>query len=238
MQNIHITTKFINNILRFLKVLFLIVGIVFSIILILSFTDLPFYGYYYLGTENTNIESPPDYIVILSGNGMPSPDGLIKTYYASIAAREYPKAKIIVAMPYNDGGDSLYEANLIANELSLRGVDLNRIIINPYGYNTHSQAESIAVNLKNEKENISLLIVTSPEHIYRSVHTFLKLGFKEVYGMPTFEKPIDENKLKDTKNKETPSLSFRYNIWSYMNYELIVFREYLAIMYYKLRGWI
>jgi hypothetical protein len=30
----------------------------------------------------------------------------------------------------------------------------------------------------------------------------------------------------------------RYNMWSYLHLELFVFREYCAIGYYKLKGWI
>ncbi len=230
--------KFNKSFLRYFNILMYIFGSVFIIFIILSFTDLPYYGYYYLGKENSKITNSPDYIVILSGNGMPSPDGLIKTYYASIAAKKYSKAKVIISMPFNEGKDSIGDARIMANELILKGVDSCRITINSLGYNTYTQAKSIADNLNKNIQNISLLVVTSPEHMYRSVHTFLKLGFNNVFGMSTFEKPINNDKLKDITENNQVSISLRYNIWSYMNYELIIFREYLAIVYYKIRGWI
>jgi len=223
---------------RYFKLLIFLFGTIFITFVIFSFTNLPYYGYYYLGKENSTILDSPDYIIILSGNGMPSPDGLIKAYYASIAARQYKNARIIVSMPFNEGEDSLREAQFMEKELIIRGIDSNRIILNPKGYNTYTQAKSITDKLWNIKQKTDLLIITSPEHMYRSIHTFLKLGFKGVYGMSTFEKPIDENKLKNNEKNELRSLSFRYNMWSYMNYELIVLREYLAIGYYKIHGWI
>jgi len=231
-------SKLKGIIFKCFKMLVYFFGITFLIVIILSFTDLPYYGYYYLGKVNSTVVTSPDYIVILSGNGMPSPDGLIKTYYASIAAKHYNNASIIISMPFNEGEDSLREAHFMAKELMIRGIDSNRIILNPRGYNTYTQAKSVADKLENIKQKTDLIIITSPEHMYRSVHTFLKLGFDEVYGMPTFEKPIDENKLEDSEKKELVGLSFRYNMWSYMNYELIVLREYMAIAYYKIRGWI
>jgi hypothetical protein len=72
------------------------------------------------------------------------------------------------------------------------------------------------------------------------VKCFKKAGFEEVYGYPTFERPSDEDSLRDRKKRKQirPTLNLWYNLWSYLNYELLVFREYLSIGYYKVRGWI
>ena len=77
--------------------------------------------------------------------------------------------------------------------------------------------------------------------MYRSIHSFRKVGFKIVGGSPSFEKPSDEEKLKDETNKDenkVRNLALRYNMWSYMQYEIIVLREYTAIGYYWVKGWI
>jgi hypothetical protein len=77
--------------------------------------------------------------------------------------------------------------------------------------------------------------------MYRAVKTFRKAGFVKVGGLPTFEKPPDAEKIKDKeKSRDTrvKSLALRYNMWSYLNYELIVMREYTAILYYKIKSWI
>lgn len=217
-----------------------ITGIFALLFFILSFTDLPYHAYHWLGTSNSKLTKKPDIIVLLGGSGMPSPDGLIRCYYAAEAANEFKDARIIIALPYCEK-DSLQQLKLMAHELILRGIDPSRIEYEPLGFNTHSQAENIAASLGNKKGKVSVLLVTSPENMYRSVRTFLRAGFETVGGNPAFEKPVDEEKVKDkenTKDVRVKSLSLRYNMWSYMNYELIVMREYCAIGYYKLKGWI
>ena len=77
--------------------------------------------------------------------------------------------------------------------------------------------------------------------MYRSIKSFKKAGFIHVSGFAAFEKPVDEEKVMDkenTKDTRVRNLSLRYNMWSYLHYELLVLREYCAISYYKLKGWI
>ncbi|MCF8388398.1 MAG: hypothetical protein K9G47_10990, partial [Bacteroidales bacterium] len=89
-----------------------------------------------------------------------------------------------------------------------------------------------------------LMIITSPEHMYRSVLTFRKMGFKEVGGVPSFEDALDEELLfdKEERKKKIKSLdrnvSLRYNMWNYLKYEISIIRESIAIAYYWVRGWI
>lgn len=232
--------KTLLHIIRIIKWIFTIAGAIAFLMLILSFTDLPYYAYHSLGTSNSKLSVDPEVIVILGGSGMPSPDGLIRTYYAAEMANIFEQADIIIAYPYNQG-DSLYQLELMAKELIIRGVDSVRIRFEPLGFNTYSQAVHIASFYEHSITKPALLLVTSPEHMYRSVRTFKKAGFNHVGGMPAFEKPIDEEKLKDTGTKEDVrirNLSVRYNMWSYLNYELLVLREYFAIAYYRLKGWI
>jgi uncharacterized SAM-binding protein YcdF (DUF218 family) len=226
-------------ILKFLKWFFGISGILFFILFILSFTDIPYYSYHWLGTSNSKITARPDVIIVLGGSGMPSPDGLIRTYFAAQAARKFPKTEIIIALPFNEN-DSLCQLNQMAKELIVRGVDSCRIKYEPLGFNTHSQALNIESMYKNRK-SCSFIIVTSPEHMYRAINTFKKAGLIIVGGIPTFETPPDSDKVKDklkSKDVRVKSLSLRYNMWSYLNYELVVLREYFAISYYELKGWI
>jgi len=214
----------------------MIFGVFSFLFLTLSFTNVPYYAYHNLGVGQSVLSEKPDVIVVLGGSGMPSPDGLIRTYYASDAALENKSAKIIIALPFNEA-DSLHQLDLMANELIVKGIDSIRIEYEPLGYNTRSQAVNIA-SMLNDKEQLTLLIVTTPEHMYRSIKTFNQVGFTKVGGLPAFEKPIDEGKLKDPDKKEGISLAFRYNMWNYLNYELLVLREYCAIVYYKCMGWI
>lgn len=205
---------------------------------ILSFTDLPFYAYHYLGTCNSVIHKVPKNIVLLGGSGMPSPDGLMRCYYTAEAAKKYKDAGVIIALPLNEN-DSLWQLRMMKRELVLRGVDSTRISYEYRGFNTHSQADNIAGTINDA--NAPLLIVTSPEHMYRSIKTFQKAGLAIVCGLPTFERPVDPESVSDTAGGEdarVKSLNLRYNIWSYMHYELLVLKEYCAISYYWMKGWI
>lgn len=226
--------------IHFFKWFFGIIGLFAFLLLVLSFTDVPYYAYHWLGVSNAELTKQPDAIIILGGSGMPSPDGLIRTYYGAEAATKFPGAKIIIALPYNEQ-DSLHQLELMAHELIVRGIDSLRIMFEPLGFNTHSQAVNIGKLYGESRESISLLIITTPEHMYRSVKTFRKAGFKNVGGIPSFEKPIDEEMAKDKENSKdirVKSLDLRYNMWSYLNYELLVLREYSAITYYRVKGWI
>lgn len=61
-------------------------------------------------------------------------------------------------------------------------------------------------------------------------------------GLPAFESAFEEQLLIQSRGKKKPSkslnenLDLRYNMWSYLQYEVKVLREYTAIIYYKLRG--
>ena len=222
------------------KWFFIVFGAFSFLLFVLSFTTIPYYAYRFLSMEQEKLNFSPDIIVVLGGSGMPSPDGLIRTYYAAENALQYPNAKIIIALPYNEV-DSLRQLKLMARELIIRGVDSLRINFEPFGFNTHSQAENIAVLVGNKKISESLLIVSSPEHLFRAIKTFRKAGFVNVGAVPAFDTPVDEEKIKDkegTKDMRVRNLMLRYNMWSYLNYELIVLREYCAITYYKIKGWI
>ena len=215
-------------------------GVLSVIFFILSFTDLPFLAYHKLGMTHAEITETPEVIVIFGGSGMPSPDGFIKAYYAAKAATEFPNAKLIIALPYSET-DSLAQLRIMANELIQKGVDPSRITFEPLGVNTRTQAVNIVSMLQFDHQQLSFLVVTTPEHMYRAVHTLIKAGCYNVAGLPAFEKPVEEAKLRGSKNiKDTPepNLSFRYNMWSYLNYELLVLREYVAISYYKYKGWL
>lgn len=223
----------------FLRWMFYVLGIFFFLLFVLSFTDIPYYAYHRLSMPGEKLSRKPDVIVVLGGSGMPSPDGLMRTYYAADAAYHHQTASVIIALPSNEGG-SLYQLQLMAQELIMRGVDSSRIRFEPEGFNTHSQAVNIAERFKTELKNTSLLMVTSPEHMYRAVHTFRKAGFISVAGLAAFEHPPDEGKIKDrdlSDDTRVKSLNLRYNMWSYLHYEILVLREYSAILYYKLKGW-
>ena len=192
---------------------------------------------------------------------MPSESGLMRCWYASKVANHFTRARIIIALP-GDAKDSLSSVNQMKQEMVLRGVAPERIFLEDSGTNTRAEVLNIfkiISNIECRMSNIernknsslvtrpsSLLIVTSPEHLYRAVLTFRKAGFLKVDGVPAFEKTIEADlsftALKLGARKWVPdvgrSLTIRYQFWVHLEYELLVLREYFALAYYKLQGWI
>ena len=223
-------------------------GIFFLICFILSFTTLPFWMYFKLGTANAGYKFKPDAIVVLSGGGMPGEANLMRLYTAQLLAKKYSNAKVIIAMP----DDIIKEkgvatsVRLMINELIYHGVDSTRILLESQGKNTRAQALSI-LNLFPEFSQKNMLVVTSPEHMYRSVASFRKVGFSKVGGQAAFESVIKYSSELHEKNlggRKIPgrrigsNTQLRYQFWNHLRYEILAFREYCAITWYWLRGWI
>ncbi len=224
---------------RSVRILITALGIIMLLTFVLSFTDIPFLQYYWLGTHNSDLNKRPDYIVILGGSGMPSPDGLIKSYVAAGAWKQTQKSKIIVAIPQDTTNVFGSPEIQIKRELVMRGVDSTVIMFEPYGCNTIMQASNIASFFTEDGlDSLSIRLITTPEHMFRSVLVFKNVGFKYVGGSPVFETDLKEKNLLKKGALETGGLDLRYNVWSYMQYEIKVVREYIALAYYKIRGWI
>ena len=215
-----------------------IICILSSFFVLLAFTDIPYWAYYSLASVEETLTKNPEYIIIMGGGGMPSPSGLMRSYHGAQKAKAFPNAKIYIAMPSNQN-DSSKQLKLMAHELVLKGIDTTRIQFAQRGFNTRSQAVEISEMIENK--SASLLLITSPEHMYRCIHAFRKVGFKDVGGDSAFEVPNDKKQLKDKDLKDklrVKNLTLRYNLWSYMQYEIVVVREYIAISYYWFKGWI
>jgi uncharacterized SAM-binding protein YcdF (DUF218 family) len=241
---------------RILKWFFISFGSLTLILLLLCFTSAPFWRWYNLGTKKAGVHRPPDFIVVLGGGGMPSESGLMRTWYAAKAANYFTRSKVIVALP-GDTSDSLSSVRLMVKELVIRGIEPGRIMIEDSGTNTRAEALQIQkLSTKDKGQStkelsivncqLSILIITSPEHLYRSVLAFKKAGFMKVDGIPAFERTI-ETDLSFTDNrlggrKWLPgigeNIAIRYRFWTQLHYEELVIREYLAIAYYWMKGWI
>jgi len=198
---------------------------------------------YHLGTDVPILNHSPDYIVMLGAGGMPEGRNMVRLYHTANISKKYPDAKIIISLP-GDTLDSLSSIMLMKKELIMRGVNKNRILIENIGNNTRNEVLQIKKMIVDTAA--SLLIVTSPEHLYRSVKCFQKVGFSNIGGYAAFERSLDDELLiGDMKSGELEaipeiddSLILRYTFWNHLQYEVIVFREYAAITYYKLKGWI
>ncbi|MCF8230990.1 MAG: YdcF family protein [Bacteroidales bacterium] len=230
-------------ILRVLKWFFVVAGAGFVLMVVLSFTDYPYWAYHWLGTTNAEMNDSPDYIVVMGAGGMPSPDGLMRCYYAAGAAKEYPEAEVIVALPTKE--EYFYESYTydMFEEIRDRGIDSTRFRFEIDGVNTRTQAVEISKMIPG-KDTASLMVITSPVHVYRSVKAFENVGFADVGGLASFERAVSEKDLEYSKKRKEDkealpgNLDLRYNMWNYLKYEITILREVFAITYYEMRGWI
>ncbi|MFY9151963.1 MAG: YdcF family protein [Prolixibacteraceae bacterium] len=239
-------SSFFNRIINFLRKLIWIFGAFFLVLLVLSFTNLPFWGYYWLGTSESKIAERPDFIVLLGGGGMPSESNLMRAFFVHRAAAKSPDSRIIITIP-GDTADTSSTARLVANELIVKGIERNRIYYEELGKNTRSQALKLQTFHAENLINKPILLVTSPEHMRRAVLTFRKAGFKRVSALPAFENALEADLVfKDDElggNKVLipdvgGNTTVRYQFWNHLKYEILIAREIAALGYYKLRGWI
>ena len=193
---------------------------------------------------------------------MPSESGLIRCWYAAKTAGHFPNARVIISLP-GDTTDKQSSVNQMKYELLLRGVNQTRIILEADGTNTRAQALQVnklidglekitnyELRITNKSSHVtrhtSLLIITSPEHLTRSVLTFKKAGFLRTDGVPAFEKVIESDITFNDAilggRTWIPgvggNLALRYQFWTQFRYEGMMIREFLAMVYYKLKGWI
>ena len=232
--------KAIRFIVRILKFALFTCGCVFVMMLALSFTSLPFYWHRWLGESmQTDTQIQPSHIVMLGGGGMPSESNLIRLYYCSQLANEFPGAKLVIAHPPDTS---------VANQMALFlvgcGVDVSRISFSHEGTNTRAQVLALSTILQNKKSTLAL--VTAPENMRRSVLTFNKVGYQKVLAVPAFENAMflemDYDFHKIGGRSYVPDVSssdgLRYDFWNYLKLEIICIREAFALAYYKLNGWI
>jgi uncharacterized SAM-binding protein YcdF (DUF218 family) len=238
--------KIVKRVLAFIRSVLLAFGVLFFVLLVLSFTTMPYWGYYWLGTSRSKITEKPEYIVLLGGGGMPSESNLMRAFFVFKAAQEFPESRIVIATP-GDTADSKSTARLVAAELISKGIDPQRILYEQTGTNTRMEALSLQKFDAGQISQKAVLLVTSPEHMRRSVLVFRKVGFARVNALPAFENALEADlAFKDDElggnKKFIPNIgghtSVRYQFWNHLKYEILIAREITALGYYWLRGWI
>lgn len=235
-----------TKILSIIKQLFLLLGGLFLFMIVFSFTTGPFYLYYWLGKSNSEYHFSPKHVIVMGGAGYPSATALLRSYYASELFKKHPDCDIYVCQPSSDGlALEKSDAYKISQDLMLRGVDSSKIYLELIGKNTREEALEVAkINPTLKSENC--VLVSSPEHMKRAVAVFQKAGFKHVGGEPTFDLCGPTDLLYNDKdlggNKRLPSIGqetqLRYQFWNHFVYQIICYRELMAITWYWLRGWI
>ena len=212
-------------------------------LMVMAFTSLPFWMRYHLGTNVPVLNKKPDYIIMLGAGGIPEGKNLVRLFHTAEMAKKYPDAKIIVSLP-GDTLDSNSSISLMKQELVIRGVEPDRVRMEAVGNNTHNEVLEIKKMIPDSTS--CLLIVTSPEHLYRSVKCFQKEGFLNIGGHAAFERTLEIDLLMGNELKGIDeaipeigdNIQIRYRFWNHLQFEVIVFREYVAIAYYWLKGWI
>ena len=227
-----------KHLARFIKITFFVLGILFFVMLALAFTSAPFYAYYHLGQNPNENDTPmqPQHVVMFGGAGMPSEDNLIRLYHTAALARHF-NVPVILVHPE----DSLCQAEM-TRLLRQDGVD--NILYMKEGSNTRSQALGLMTAYPELAEE-TFLAVTSPEHVRRTVKCLNKAGFANVIGKAAYPATVDfDLSLKKQKlggNKAIPSVEsvkMRYTFFNYLKLEITCVREYLALGYYRIKGWI
>ena len=218
-------------------------GIIFILMIILSFTRHPYMLMHYMGTANSEIVADPDYIVVMGAEGIPGAGSLLRCHYGASAAKAFPEAKIIIATPAHPNDFLNSDAWKMAEIIAMYGISSNRFVFEFHGTNTHTQACETKKLIANPTKT-NILVVTAPDHMYRSILTFEKCGFANVDGWPAFGTAIEKDLLlTPEENKQeviapARNISLRYKMWTYLKIEINLMREWLAIGYYKLKGYI
>lgn len=211
-----------------------------TIMLVVAFTRIPFHAHRWLGMAGGLAGPEVHAIVVLSGSGMPSGPELMRCHEAAFRARLAPQATILLLLP----ADTTLERAMV-EELMTRGVPRTRIAALLHGRNTREQALDLATAFPQWKEE-PIALVTSPEHAYRSLRTFRKLGFGRMAGAPAFDHALfTDLRYSHQGIGGKPFLpdmaghaGLRYNFWNYLKLEITCLREYAALAYYKVNGWI
>lgn len=234
----------------------LLLGLLAVLFVAAQFTNWPWRAYKGLSEVPDGVRAPPTHVLVMGGSGIPGESGLSRTYYGAQAAMQYPQAEVLIALPL--GTNESFASRAYCEELRLRGVPAERIRILAGGRNTREQALRLAEVLSARTTPGQVLIVTDPYHVRRTAACIRKAVAdrkQEVHldGLPVFalsiEDPIeliardlDSSASELAARVAVPnlgfSLRFRYDFWSNLGYTFTVLREYSALLYYRLRGWL
>lgn len=237
----------------------LLVGVTALLGAALQFTPWPWRAYRWLGTTANPSPRPPTHILVMGGSGIPGESGLMRTFYGAQAATRHPHAELLVAMPL--AADESEASQAYLDEMARRGVPHQHMHILDRGRNTREQALRLADYLGDTADEATVLIVSNPEHIRRCAAALRKADIRHLAVMPAHAFSIEDSLPWRAADLDAPitdsppaasesttvakwvpdvggSMVLRYNLWAHLGYTLDVAREWAALVYYRLRGWI
>ena len=201
----------------------------FALQLVLAVTGLPGGLMEWLTGDGDSLTESPAYVVVLGGGGIPSESGLIRTYAAAEAGRNFPAAQFVVCLPA-DGDPETASVGRMRDELVLRGIARDAVLMEHRGRNTHEQALAMRRMLGDAALDMPVLIVTSPTHVRRALLCFRKEGFRRVGALAASGVGAEADLGGYTLG--------RYSFWSGLSQQAEVARELVALLVYALRGWV
>ena len=177
---------------RILRSIMMTAGIVAVFMIVLSLTSAPFWIWYDMGMKKAGIHRPPDFIIVMGGGGMPSESGLMRCWYAAKVANQFPRARVIIALP-GDVGDSMSSVNQMKKELELRGVSPERIMFEDSGTNTRAEAINVFKIIQNIER-----IQNSKFKIQNSIHQSSIVNRQSYIGL----RPSDLSPLMLSRHRD------------------------------------
>ena len=219
-------------------------GLALLLVVALCFTPFPWRAYAWLARDTQSLAGEPDVLVMLGGGGIPSESGLMRSYTLAQQARLHPNALVAVAMP--DTND--LSCIRMKEELVMRGISPDRIVLEDQGRNTREQALRLHIMLYADGMEPNALLITSPNHMKRALLTFRKAGFNAITGCSEFGESLTADLHYTREELGGPaavalpdigqSYALRYSFWNNLHYQYRVLHELAGLTYYKLMGWI
>jgi uncharacterized SAM-binding protein YcdF (DUF218 family) len=168
-------------------------------------------------------------VVVLDGGGMPAEATLLRLYRAAEYGRQLTNTTFIVALPSQKPAP---DSGVVAmrEDLVRRGIPADQIQMEYRGLNTHQQAANIRDLLGPATVEEPLVVVTSGYHMRRALLCFRAEGFANVTGLAATS--------SDEELWPGPLAWLRYGIWNNWRQTTEMLRELVALLTYKLRGWI
>jgi uncharacterized SAM-binding protein YcdF (DUF218 family) len=204
-------------------------GVLFLLQFVLALTGPPECLVDWLNGEDLKPHDTPRYIVVLGGGGIPSGSTLLRTYHAAAFGGGLTGTTFIVSLP-TDASPDTSSVGRMRDELVMRGVPAAEILMETRGLNTHEQAVNVYRMLAPAGREERVLVVTSGYHLRRAVLSFRKAGFAKVDGLNAYSTGVEAD--------VGPWGWLRYSIWGNSEHVIRVSRELLALLAYKLKGWI
>ena len=200
----------------------------FALQLIVAVTGPPHVLTDWLTCKKLQPRETPRNIVVLGGGGIPSTTSLVRLYYAAEYGRGLTGTVFVVSLPASVDPEHA-SVGRMRDELVMRGIPAARIRMETRGLGTRDEAVRVRELLGDEALPEPLVLVSSEFHLRRAVLAFRRVGFANVRGLQADDVGAEA---------EFRFANLRYGIWGNFAREAVIMRELIALLFYKLCGWV